>query len=76
MQQYQINEQETKLIQLRDLQWENERLRKKYQHLRQTHEELRAVYRHQMELIYFLKKFAILQIWKKVFSFLSQQSED
>ena len=76
MQNTQIDEQETKLLELRDLQLENERLRGGYQRLRQLHEELRVVYYNQIKLIYLLKKFVIIHIWKKVVSFLSQQSED
>ena len=83
IQQNRLDEQETKLIQLRDLQLDNERLRRKNERLRrgceylhEKHDKLRAMYYKQVEIIYFLKKFAILQIWKKVVSFLSQQSED
>ena len=75
-QQNRLDEQETKLLQLRHLQLDNERLHKRYQRLRQKHEELRVMYYKQIELIYFLKKFAIIQIWKKIISFFSQQSED
>ena len=73
MQKDRLNEQETRLLQLQDL---NERLRKDYQRLCQKHEKLRVTMYKQVELIYFLKKFAILQICKKLVSFVSQQTED
>jgi hypothetical protein len=43
MQKDRLNEQETKLFELRDLQLENKRLRREYQRLRQKHEELRIM---------------------------------
>ena len=70
MQNTQIYEQETKLLLLRDLQLENERLRREHQRLRQTHEKLRVVYHNQIELIYLLKKFAIKNIGENIISFL------
>ena len=76
MQKDRLNEQETKLLELRDLQLENKRLRGECQHLRQKHKELRTMYYNQVELIFLLKKFAIKNIGKKLISFLSQQSED
>ena len=63
-------------LKLRDVQLENERLRRSYQRLRVLHEELRVVYFNQVDLIELLKRFAIKNIGKKLLSFLSQQSED
>ena len=72
----QLDVQETRLLKLRDVQLENERLRRSYQRLRVLHEELRVVYFNQVDLIELLKRFAIKNIGKKLLSFLSQQSED
>ena len=76
MQKTQLDVQETKILKLRDLQLENERLRRGHQRLHQKHEELRVVYYNQIGLISLLKKSAIKNIGKKLISFLSQQSKD
>ena len=76
MQKVQLDGQETKLLELRDLHLENERLRERCQRLHQKLKELRVVYYNQIELIYLLKKFGIQRICKKIISFVSPQSED
>ena len=76
MQQSVLNEQETKLLVLRDLKLENMRLQRECQRLQQRFEKLKTVCYIQKDGMEKLENDVFENVVKLMISFLSKQSED